>query len=101
NGDYSNIVVEGYGNYIEGATTYQGAVVKIQDANTNNNQVNGSKIKLTNVKISNTTQTTPVGATSAIAVNFPAGQFATSTTATGATISQGAWTMVGTINLIQ
>ena len=101
NGDYSNIVIEGYGNYIEGATTYQGAAVKIQDANTNNNQVNGSKIKLINVKISNTTQTTPVGATSAIVVNFPAGQFTTSTTATGAAITQGAWTMVGTINLIQ
>ena len=101
NGDYSNIVIEGYGNYIEGATTYQGAAVKIQDANTNNNQVNGSKIKLTNVKISTTSQTTPVGATSAIVVNFPAGQFTTNTTATGATIAPGAWTMVGTINLIQ
>ena len=82
NGEFSNVVIDGYGNYTEGATTYQGAAVKIQDATTNNNQVNGSKIKLTNFKISNTTQITPVGATAAISVTFPTGQFTTSTTAT-------------------
>ena len=101
NGEYSNIVIDGYGNYIEGATTYQGAAVKIQDATTNTNQVNGSKIKLTNVTILNTTQTTPVGATAAITVSFPTGQFTTSTTATGASITTGAWSTVGGVNLIQ
>ncbi|MES2486838.1 MAG: hypothetical protein V4581_12945, partial [Bacteroidota bacterium] len=55
NGDFSNIVIDGYGNYVEGTTTFEGAAVKIQDATTNTNQVNGSKIKLTNVKITNTT----------------------------------------------
>ena len=100
NGEFDNVVIDGYGNYTEGTTTYQGAAVKIQDASTNTNQVNGSKIKLTNVKISNTTQNF-VGATSAISVTFPAGQFTTSTTATGAVITTGAWSTVGGVNLLQ
>lgn len=101
NGDFDNIVIDGYGPYNEGTTVYNGAAVKIQDATTNNNQVNGSKIKVTNVKITNTTQTSPVGATSAIVVNFPAGQFTPSTTATGAVLTQGIWANVGGVNLIQ
>ena len=101
NGDFSNIVIDGYGPYTEGTTTYQGAAVKIQATPTNTNQVNGSKIKLTNVKIANTSQTTPVGATGSIIVAFPANQFTTSTIATGASISSGAWSNVGGINLVQ
>lgn len=101
NGDFSNIVIDGYGNYTEGATTYQGAAVKIQDATTNTNQVNGSKVKLTNVKITNTTVTTPVGATSSIVVAFPAGNFTTSTTATGASLTTGAWATAEGTNLLQ
>lgn len=101
NGEFDNVVIDGYGSYTEGATTYQGAAVKIQDATTNTNQVNGSKIKLTNVKILNTSQVTPVGATGSILVSFPSGQFSTSTTATGASISSGAWSNVGGINLVQ
>ena len=100
NGEFDNVVIDGYGNYTEGTTTYQGAAVKIQDASTNTNQVNGSKIKFTNIKISNTTQNF-VGATSAISVTFPAGQFTTSTTATGAVITTGAWSTVGGVNLLQ
>lgn len=100
NGDFSNIIVDGYGVYTEGTTNYNGAVVKIQDATTNTNQVNGSKIKLTNVKISNTTQIVPVGATAAISVTFPTGQFTTSTTATGATLTLGSWATVDGVNLI-
>lgn len=101
NGQFDNVVIDGYGPYVEGTTTYNGAAVKIQDAGTNTNQVNGSKIKLTNVKITNTAQTTPVGATGAIVVSFPAGQFTTSTTATGAVLTQGSWANVGGVNLIQ
>lgn len=100
NGTYSNIVIDGYGSYTEGATTYNGAVVKIQDATTNTNQVNGSKIKLTDVKITNTAQVTPVGA-GAIIVAFPSGQFTTSATATGATLTIGNWANVDGVNLIQ
>lgn len=102
NGDFSNIVIDGYGAYVEGATTFNGAAVKIQDASTNTNQVNGSKIKLTDVKITNTSQTTPVGATASIVVSFPSGQFTTSTTAAGCnTLSTGAWATVGGVNLLQ
>ena len=101
NGDFSNILIDGYGNYTEGATTYQGAAVKIQDATTNTNQVNASKIKLTDVKITNTTQTSPVGATGAIVVSFPSGQFTTSTTSAGSFLTTGNWSTVGTVNLIQ
>jgi hypothetical protein len=100
NGEFSNVVIDGYGNYTEGATTYQGAAVKIQDATTNTNQVNASKIKLTDVKITNTTQTTPVGAGSVV-VNFPSGQFTTSTTITGSNLTTGNWSTVGIVNLIQ
>lgn len=101
NGDFDNVLIDGYGSYLEGPTTYLGAAVKIQDGTTNTNQVNGSKIKLTNVKISNTSQVNPVGATGSILVSFPSGQFTTSTTATGASISSGAWSNVGGVNLVQ
>lgn len=101
NGEFSNVVIDGYGDYTEAAVTYQGAAVKIQDATTNTDQVNGSKIKLTNVKITNTSQTTPVGATGSIIVSFPSGQFTTSSSATGASITSGAWSNVGGVNLIQ
>lgn len=100
NGDFSNVVIDGYGTYTEGATTYQGAAIKIQDAATNTNQVNGSKIKLANIKISNTAVNVGTG-NSTFTVTFPAGQFTTSTTATGASLNPGAWATVEGTNLIQ
>lgn len=100
NGEFDNVVIDGFGTYTEGANTFQGAAVKIQDATTNNNQVNGSKIKMTNVKITNTAQTSPVGATAAITVAFPSGQFTTNASAAGANITTGAWSTVGGINLM-
>lgn len=99
NGDFSNIVIDGYGTYVEGSTTYQGAAVKIQDGSTNTNQVNGSKIKLTNVKITNTSVNI-LGAGS-VSVTFPTGQFETNTTATGASLTTGVWSTIGGVNLIQ
>ncbi len=101
NGIYDNIIIDGYGTYTVGATSYLGAAVKIQDANTNTNQVNSGKLKLTNVKVTNTTQVTPIGATGSIIVNFPSGNWTTNNAATGATISGGAWTTVDGSNLIQ
>ena len=101
NGDYSNIIISGYGNYTEGTTVYNGAAVKIQDATTNTNQVVGSKLKLTNVTISSTTQVVPVGATSAIVVSFPVGNFTTIANATGASLTTGAWATVGGACLIK
>lgn len=99
NGDFNNVVIDGYTTYTEGTTTYQGAAVKIQDATTNTNQVNGSKIKLTNVKVSNTS--VDILGAGTVSVAFPTGQFTTSTTATGASLTTGAWSTVGGVNLIQ
>lgn len=101
NGDFDNIVIDGYGTYTEAGTTYNGAVVKIQDATTNTNQVLTFKIKVTNVKVTNTAQTTPIGATAAIVVAFPAATFTISETATGAEITTGVWSTVGGENLIK
>lgn len=100
NGEFTNVVIDGYGNYTESPTTYEGAAIKIQDAATNTDQVNASKIKVLNAKITNTTQQA-VGATGAIIVNFPAGNFTTSASATGATIESGNWVTVNGVNLIQ
>ncbi len=99
NGDFSNVIIDGYTTYTEGANTYQGAAVKIQDADTNTNQVSGSKIKLTNVKITNTAQ--EIAGAGVLVVAFPTGQYATSTTATGASLAPGAWATVSGVNLIQ
>ncbi len=100
NGFFDNVVIDGYGSYTEGANTYQGAAVKIQDATTNNNQVNTSKIKLTNAKISNTAQTSWVGAGS-IVVTIPSGQFTTSTTTAGSVLVNGVWSTVDNVSLLQ
>ena len=105
NGEFSNIVIDGYGNYPEGTTVYNGAAVKIQDATTNTNQVNGLKIKLTNIKITNTTFEV-LGAKvgnppTPLSVAFQAAQFTTSITASGASLLTGAWSKVGSSELIQ
>lgn len=94
NGDFSNILIEGY-------TNPSATAVRIQDAATNTDQVNGSKIKLTNVTINNGTSQFADGASGAFTVAFPTGQFTTTTTATGASITTGAWSTVNGVNLIQ
>ncbi len=99
NGDFNNIVIEGYGSFSNNGTTYEGTGCKIQDATTNTNQVNGSKIKLTNVKI--TGSTTNYKGAGSVVVNFPSGQFTTSTTSTGASITNGAWSTVEGSSLLQ
>ena len=93
NGDFANILIEGY-------TTNASAVMcRIQDAATNTNQVNGSKIKLTNVKING--GTAEFGAGASFTVAFPTGQYTSSTTATGASLVTGAWSTVNGNNLLQ
>jgi hypothetical protein len=92
NGHFSNIMISGY-------TTTGATAVRIQDAATNTDQVNGSKIKLTNVKINdNTSQFAGAGT---VSVAFPSGNYTTSSTATGASITAGAWATVGGVNLLQ
>ncbi|NUY80609.1 hypothetical protein HUK80_06860 [Flavobacterium sp. MAH-1] len=100
NGNFNNVVIDGYGNYTEASVTYEGVGIKIQDAATNTDQVNASKIKVTNVKLSNTTHEVK-GATDAISVSFPSGNYTTSASATGASITTGNWTTVNGASLIQ
>lgn len=99
NGEYSNILIDGYGDYTEGTTTYHGAACKIQDATTNNNQVNGGKIKLQNVQIVNTSQ--QVAGAGSVSVAFPAGNFTTTTATVGASLTSGAWAAVGNTSLLK
>ncbi|NJM78634.1 MAG: hypothetical protein HC854_01555 [Flavobacterium sp.] len=93
NGDFSNILIEGY-------TDPMAVAVRIQDASTNTNQVNGNKIKLTNVKIMGSTTQTGSGSSS-FSVTFPSGQLTTSSSTTGANLTTGAWSTVNGVNLLQ
>ncbi len=93
NGDFSNILIEGYNDA-------NGVAIRIQDANTNTNQVNGNKITLTDVKIVGSTTQTGSGSSS-FTVAFPSGQLTTSTTSAGASLTTGAWSTVNGVSLIQ
>ena len=100
NGEYSNVVISGYTNTaVSGTTTRNAVAVRIQEAATNTNQVNGNKIKMLNVKISDNTPLFDAGA-STFTVTFPTGNFTTSTTATGAALTPGAWATVDGVNLL-
>ncbi len=93
NGEYSNVLISGY-------TTAGATAVRIQDAGTNTNQVVGGKIKMLNVKINDGTSNY-AGVGSTFTVAFDAANFTTSTTATGATLTSGAWSIVDGVNLLQ
>jgi hypothetical protein len=97
NGEYSNVVISGY---TTGTTALPATAVRIQDKSTNDNQVTGGKIKMLNVKINDgTSQFAGVGTTFTVA--FPTGNYTTSTTATGATLTAGAWAIVDGVSLIK
>lgn len=102
NGEYSNIVISGYTNtYTNGAVTTNAVAVRIQEAATNTNQVAGGKIKILNVKIDDAaTLQTGAGATG-FTIAFPTGNWTTSTTATGAALTPGAWAIVDGVNLLE
>lgn len=91
NGDFSNIVISGY-------TTAGATAVRIQDAATNTAQVDGHKIKLTNVKIND--GISQYAGASGITVLFAGSDYTLSATATGASITPGAWTIVEGTNLL-
>lgn len=94
NGIYKNIVVEGFGN------TSNAVLCRIQDAATNNDQVNNSKIKLENVKIIGSLPLTGAGSSS-FTVNFPTNNITTSNDIQGATLSSGLWCIVDGITLLK
>ncbi|CAD0003293.1 MAG TPA: hypothetical protein VF465_17090 [Flavobacterium sp.] len=94
NGEYSNIVISGF-------TTTGAVAVRIQEAATNTNQVTGGKIKILNLKVDDAA--TPLTGTGAagFTIAFPTANFTTSTTATGAALTPGAWAIVDGVNLLE
>ncbi|MBF4517398.1 hypothetical protein IRZ71_13625 [Flavobacterium sp. ANB] len=103
NGDYSNIVIDGYVSQTT-PTAFNGGVLQILDKVTYDHQVAGGKIKLNNVKITNSPIIFISGqATFTLSADsfLPAANWSTSTTATGATLTAGAWATVDGVNLIK
>jgi hypothetical protein len=100
NGDFSNIVIDGYGSQIT-PTAFNGGVVQIRDLVTYNDQVLTGKIKLTNVKVTNSPLLFISGANTFTvnATSFGA-NWSTSTTATGASIAKGKWATVDGVDLL-
>lgn len=106
NGDYSNIIIDGYKNYTNPNTQVVtlGGAVQVLDLITYNDQIAGGKVKLTNVTITNTDNNFTNGAntftTTANSFN-PLSNWLPTITATGASLTAGAWSTVGTTNLLQ
>ncbi|WP_395076970.1 hypothetical protein [Flavobacterium sp.] len=101
NGDYSNIVIDGYNNYTTPAVN--GGAVQVLDKATYDGQIVTGKVKLTNVKITNTANNFISGAItfSLTASSFvPAANWGPAATATGATLTAGAWANVDGLNLL-
>ena len=103
NGEYSNIIIDGYKNQTT-PTTKNGGAIQILDLATYNHQVATGKIKLTNITITNTDNVFISGATTftvAASSFLPTTNWATSTTATGASLTAGAWATVNGASLIK
>lgn len=99
NGNFSNIVIDGYAA-VEASF---GSAVQIRDLSTYNDQVVAGKIKLNNVKITNT----PVqflsqnsGGTFTVTAASFGTNWSTSTTATGAALTKGKWATVDGVDLL-
>ncbi|WP_163400578.1 hypothetical protein [Flavobacterium fluviatile] len=102
NGEYSNIVISGYTNtYTNAGVTTNAVAVRIQEAATNTNQVAGGKIKLLNVKIDDAATLQTGAGAAGFTIAFPTGNFTTSTAATGAALTPGAWAIVDGVNLLE
>nr|WP_309759279.1 hypothetical protein [Flavobacterium sp.] len=103
NGDYSNIIIDGYKNQTT-PTAKNGGVIQILDLATFKNQVEGGKIKLTNVNATNSDNTFISGAstfTVSAASFIPSTNWSPTTTATGASLSGGNWSTVNGSSLIK
>lgn len=104
NGEYSNIIIDGYKNQTT-PTTKSGGALQILDLATYTDQVVAGKIKITNVTITNTDNTFISGVPASFTVSassfVPATNWATSTTATGASLTAGAWATVNGFSLIK
>lgn len=100
NGDFSNIVIDGYINQTT-PTAFTGGAVQIRDLVTYNNQVLTGKIKLTNVKVNNTPTLFITGASGfTVAATSFGSNWSVSTTATGASLAKGKWATVDGVDLL-
>lgn len=102
NGDFSNIVVDGYVSQTT-PSAFTGGVVQVLDLNTYNNQIVAGKIKLTNIKVTNSPNLFMSGAagfTLDAASFVPAANWGPTTTATGAALTPGKWATVDGVNLL-
>ena len=101
NGDFSNVVIDGYKNYTTPST--KGGAVQVLDLITYNDQIKGGKVKINNVKITNTdnpfTNGTAEFDTTENSFN-PLSNWLPTTTATGASLTAGNWTKVGSLELL-
>ncbi|WP_304066773.1 hypothetical protein [Pedobacter glucosidilyticus] len=99
NGDFSNILIDGFASVEAGF----GAAIQVRDLATYTSQVVGGKVKLLNVRLTNTPVTflsqNSGGAFTVDAASFGA-NFTTSTTATGASLTSGRWANVDGVNLL-
>ena len=103
NGNFSNIVIEGYKNQTL-PTAKNGGAIQILDLITYNSQVVGGKIKLNNVKLTGNDNEFISGAITftMTASSFnPLSNWSTSSTATGASLVNGTWSSVNGNTLIQ
>jgi len=100
NGEFSNVVIDGYINQTT-PTAFNGGAVQIRDLVTYDNQVLTGKIKITNVKLNNTPTVFITGATgfTVSATSFGA-NWGLTTTATGASIAKGKWATVDGVDLL-
>ncbi len=105
NGEYSNIVIDGYKNYTNPNTSAVtlGGAVQVLDLVTYNDQIVGGKVKLTNVKITNYDNIFTNGAntftTTTNSFN-PFSNWLPTTTAIGASLTAGNWAKVDGVNLL-
>jgi hypothetical protein len=90
NGEFDNVKISGYTGI-----GYTG--VRIQDTGTNDNQVTGNKIILTNMNITATTNFAGAGV---IVPVFPSGKFTTNGSAVGAAFTAGNWAVIESTNAL-
>jgi hypothetical protein len=103
NGDYSNIVIDGYVSQTT-PTAHDGGVLQVLDKVTYDHQIAGGKIKLKDVKITNSPITFISGQatfTLSAASFLPAANWTISSAATGASLTPGAWATVDGVSLIK
>lgn len=103
NGDFSNIVIDGFVSQTT-PKAFTGGVIQVQDKATFDHQIAAGKIKLNNVKITNspTIFISGVDTFTLSAASFvPAANWTTSDAATGASLTPGAWSTVDGVSLIK